>query len=154
MAPRADDPTATTPVVHSSTAEAADTATSGKQRVISLSEVAKHNNRQDAWLVVHGRVVDVTQFAKRHPGGDIILLGAGLDATILFESYHVRRVDLAMLNKYQIGVLDTSVSQEVANGESAASSYYNWDSEFYPTMQKRVVERLDKLGYQRRGGLL
>ena len=35
------------------------------------------------------QVYDVTEFVSRHPGGvDQIMLGAGRDATQLFESYH------------------------------------------------------------------
>ena len=41
-------------------------------------EVAKHNSRGDAWLIVGGKVLDVTTWLDQHPGGDTVLLdGAG-----------------------------------------------------------------------------
>ena len=39
--------------------------------------------------MVSVQVYDVSGFIERHPGGaDQLLLGAGRDVTILFESYH------------------------------------------------------------------
>ena len=35
------------------------------------------------------QVYDVSSFIEKHPGGvDQLLLGAGRDVTVLFESYH------------------------------------------------------------------
>ena len=39
----------------------------------SLSEVAKHASKKDLWLVVKGKVYDVTAFSKSHPGGPELL---------------------------------------------------------------------------------
>lgn len=44
-------------------------------------EVAKHNQRGDAWIVVKNRVFDITEYVDEHPGGDEILNDAGGDAT-------------------------------------------------------------------------
>jgi cytochrome-b5 reductase len=49
------------------------------------SEVAKHNKEEDLWIIIHGKVYDVTNYDK-HPGGiDVILDYAGIDATVAFE---------------------------------------------------------------------
>ncbi len=53
---------------------------------ISLSEVAEHNLRDDCWLVIHGKVYDVTDWIPIHPGGDAILEGCGKDASTLYET--------------------------------------------------------------------
>lgn len=42
-------------------------------QVIPLSEVAKHNKDGDAWTVVHGKVLDISEFLPRHPGGKAVL---------------------------------------------------------------------------------
>jgi predicted heme/steroid binding protein len=56
------------------------------EKVYTLDEVAKHNTREDCWIVLHYKVYDVTRFIPEHPGGDAILEGCGKDATELFES--------------------------------------------------------------------
>jgi hypothetical protein len=36
---------------------------------ISTQEIAKHAYENDIWIVVNGKVYDVTKFAPDHPGG-------------------------------------------------------------------------------------
>jgi L-lactate dehydrogenase (cytochrome) len=36
---------------------------------ISAVEVAKHSSLDDCWIVVNGKVYDLTKFAPNHPGG-------------------------------------------------------------------------------------
>lgn len=38
-------------------------------RVISSTELAKHNKANDAWVLVDGKIFDVTKFLSDHPGG-------------------------------------------------------------------------------------
>ena len=37
---------------------------------ISTSEISKHAKPGDCWVVVNGKVYDLTNFAPNHPGGD------------------------------------------------------------------------------------
>ncbi|KAH8681497.1 cytochrome b2 [Xylariales sp. PMI_506] len=56
---------------------------------LSGVEVAKHDSKDDCWVVVHGKVYDVTEFLPEHPGGaKIILKYAGKDATEEFDPIH------------------------------------------------------------------
>jgi cytochrome b involved in lipid metabolism len=36
---------------------------------ISVSEIDKHATADDCWIVVNGKVYDLTTFAPEHPGG-------------------------------------------------------------------------------------
>ncbi|RYR47272.1 hypothetical protein Ahy_A07g033220 isoform H [Arachis hypogaea] len=56
---------------------------------ISLEELSKHNKIEDLWISIHGKIYNVTNWAKHHPGGDLPLLNlAGQDATDAFLAYH------------------------------------------------------------------
>lgn len=52
---------------------------------IGMDELAKHGNAQNCWLLIHGKVYDVTQYIAVHPGRMSITQGCGKDATSLFE---------------------------------------------------------------------
>ncbi|KAF9476377.1 fumarate reductase [Pholiota conissans] len=59
----------------------------------TLAEVAKHNKKDDVWVVIDGQVLDVTSFLPDHPGGEkAILLYAGRDATEEFNMLHDPKV--------------------------------------------------------------
>lgn len=52
---------------------------------LSREEVAKHSTADDAWMILHGAVFDVTSFLRYHPGGvDIMLPYLGKDGTAAF----------------------------------------------------------------------
>jgi len=133
-------------------------ATVLKPKTISKSELASHNTPSSAWCAIHSQdsdgkyiktsenshlVLDITSFASRHPGGDLILLAAGKDASVLFETYHPRGVPSALVNKLQIGVMD----------KGSYDSFYSWDSDFYNVLRTRVVQRLEERGLSRRGSI-
>jgi cytochrome b involved in lipid metabolism len=42
-------------------------------KTYTTSEVAKHDTRNDCWLILSNGIYDVTPFISRHPGGDKIL---------------------------------------------------------------------------------
>ncbi|KIK70452.1 hypothetical protein GYMLUDRAFT_273869 [Collybiopsis luxurians FD-317 M1] len=57
--------------------------------MLSGKEVAQHNSRESCWIIVHGKVYDVTEFLDDHPGGSrIILKYAGKDATQEYDPIH------------------------------------------------------------------
>jgi len=64
-----------------------------EQKEYTLEEVAKHNKKDDCWVVVNGQVLDATNFLPDHPGGPkAILLYAGRDATEEFNMIHEKTV--------------------------------------------------------------
>uniref|UniRef100_A0A8C4MZM1 Cytochrome b5 n=2 Tax=Equus asinus TaxID=9793 RepID=A0A8C4MZM1_EQUAS len=69
-----------------------------------LEEVAKRNSSKEIWLVIHGRVYDVTRFLNEHPGGEEVLLEqAGADASESFEDVGHSSDAREMLKQYYIG---------------------------------------------------
>jgi len=59
------------------------------EKEYSMDEVAKHNKKEDLWIVVKGIVLDVTNWLDEHPGGPQALFShMGRDATEEFEMLH------------------------------------------------------------------
>ncbi len=54
--------------------------------VYTATEVAKHNKDGDLWLMIGGKVYDVSKFGDEHPGGlDILLESAGIHSFIQYN---------------------------------------------------------------------
>eukprot|EP01059_Diplonema_ambulator_P008084 TRINITY_DN17600_c0_g2_i1.p1 TRINITY_DN17600_c0_g2~~TRINITY_DN17600_c0_g2_i1.p1 ORF type:complete len:780 (+),score=335.13 TRINITY_DN17600_c0_g2_i1:45-2384(+) len=65
---------------------ASGTLSAGK---ISYQEVKEHNTNNDCWMIICGKVYDLTSFANEHPGGAAVVTEqAGLDATEPFLHAH------------------------------------------------------------------
>eukprot|EP01080_Neovahlkampfia_damariscottae_P010159 gene10159-2579_t len=55
----------------------------------SVEEVSKHTSENDCWVIVNGKVLNVTKFLDEHPGGkDSIMMFAGKDASEEFNMIH------------------------------------------------------------------
>lgn len=73
----------------------------------TLEDVEQHNKLGDGWMIINKKVYDVSEF--NHPGGNIIKLGFGKDATDIFYNKNIRHSGRAknLLKKYYIGELKT-----------------------------------------------
>ena len=82
---------------------------SASPRVLDASEIVLRNSdEQGWWLVIDGRVYDVSTFVHLHPGGDRILRAyCGSDATHVYRAvlHHARPDIEALRSQYQIGVI-------------------------------------------------
>ncbi|XP_027109995.1 cytochrome b5 [Coffea arabica] len=77
------------------------------QKVHTFDEVVQHNKTKDCWLIIDGKVYDVTPFMEEHPGGDEVLLSAtGKDATNDFEDVGHSDSARDMMDQYYIGEID------------------------------------------------
>jgi len=80
---------------------------------VKLSEVAKHNTRNDCWVVLMGKVYDLTAFLDKHPGGPHpILSWAGRDATKMWKLIH----QLAWIDRYKEAICLGPVAPEDPEG--------------------------------------
>ncbi|MBL7022211.1 cytochrome b5 domain-containing protein [Patescibacteria group bacterium] len=52
----------------------------------TMNEVSLHNSKDSCWLLLNGKVYDVTPMIDGHGGGDAILEGCGTNATELYET--------------------------------------------------------------------
>lgn len=81
---------------------------------LSVKDVAKHSTRDDCWLIIEEKAYDLTSWIDKHPGGDIMLSYAGLDATDVFEAFHDEN-SYKLLKGFYIGdVKDVVVSPSLA----------------------------------------
>ena len=74
----------------------------------SMNEVIKHNTKKDCWIVVNGKVYDITKFIEEdlHPGGNYILISkAGEDVTQAINDIGHSKEAFDMMNIYYIGDL-------------------------------------------------
>lgn len=73
--------------------------------MFTWDEIRKHTTVDSCWLVVKGRVYDVTHFLTLHPAGEkSILKNSGKDATEHFN-FHSKKAH-ALWKNYEIGVLE------------------------------------------------
>ncbi|XP_053951970.1 uncharacterized protein LOC129237424 isoform X2 [Anastrepha obliqua] len=73
-------------------------------KTYTLDAVKQHNTPDDLWIVIDGKVYDVTKFRNEHPGGEETLDEvAGRDATREFVDVGHSQEARQMLTKYYIG---------------------------------------------------
>ncbi len=83
---------------------------------LTPEEIAKHNSENDCWIIVEGKVYDVTSYINYHPGGkDAILPYCGKDATAAFVGKPHSTFAYQLLSNYYIGDLNGSVTGEPTN---------------------------------------
>jgi len=57
-----------------------------KKSSFSMSDVAKHNNENDCWIVIDGKVYDVTSYIESHPGGKVMANFCGQNGSLAFAT--------------------------------------------------------------------
>jgi cytochrome b involved in lipid metabolism len=73
-------------------------------RKISWNEIRKRG-----YIVIHGKVYDITRFLEEHPGGEEILEeNRGKDASEIFDTVGHSGYALSLMKNYEIGEIDLS----------------------------------------------
>ncbi|XP_058086080.1 cytochrome b5-like [Magnolia sinica] len=97
-------------------------------KIYVFEDVSKHNQIKDCWLIIHGKVYDVTPFMEDHPGGAEVLLAAtGKDAKSDFEDVGHSESAKEMMDTYYIGEIDVSTIQAKRNYLPPGTAAYNPD---------------------------
>jgi|694.fasta_scaffold139924_1 fatty acid desaturase len=108
----------------------------------NLNNSKNYKQKDELWLI-NGKYYDLTTFIHRHPGGNhSILLGKGIDCSILFEQYHIlndnHKKILKLFEVYYYNekdIQDNNDSNEIEDGEN-----------FYEDIRKMVQEYVLKNG--------
>uniref|UniRef100_A0A5B7AX38 Cytochrome b5 heme-binding domain-containing protein n=1 Tax=Davidia involucrata TaxID=16924 RepID=A0A5B7AX38_DAVIN len=78
-------------------------------KLFTMQEASQHNTKEDCWIVIDGKVYDVSSYLDEHPGGDDVVLAAtGIDATDEFEDAGHSKSARELLESFCIGELDPS----------------------------------------------
>ncbi len=115
-----------------------------------MEELAQHDGRDGTtWVEIRGEVYDVTAFMSKHPGGNVLKLGAGRRSTILFEAYHPgvsHERALRVLKRQATHVGTLPPEEQEPYGDPA----------FFETVRTRVDALLKErgLGYHSRSWLI
>ncbi|KAJ4766259.1 Cytochrome b5 [Rhynchospora pubera] len=97
-------------------------------KVFTLAEVKEHNHAKDCWLVIGGKVYDVTKFLEDHPGGDDVLISStGKDATDDFEDVGHSTTARSMMDEYYVGDIDASTIPAKVKYTPPKQPHYNQD---------------------------
>ncbi|KIX09415.1 uncharacterized protein Z518_00495 [Rhinocladiella mackenziei CBS 650.93] len=77
-----------------------------KKAIYSRERVSKQRGSDDVWIIVHGKVYDITNYLDHHPGGGKILKEvSGQDATSAFEDVGHSDDARDLLARFHIGEL-------------------------------------------------
>jgi cytochrome b involved in lipid metabolism len=106
------------------------------QGTVTAAELAEHNTEDDCWLLIHGTVYDLTEYAPKHPGGARVITDlAGTDASAEYDLEHpvslLTTIPETIVGTYVGGSL--SVSNEDDDGEGSDDNVGEETVIFTPT---------------------
>ncbi|KAH7415610.1 hypothetical protein KP509_14G053700 [Ceratopteris richardii] len=111
-------------------------------KIVAYTELAEHATSEDCWILISGKVYDVTKFLDEHPGGDDVILSAtGKDATDDFEDVGHSKTARDMLTSYYIGDIDPSTVTKKRIQKFTVEPVYEQDKskEFYIRILQFIV---------------
>jgi len=125
----------------------------GKNINLSLIEISKHNNAQSCWMVISGKVYDLTGFLNRHPGqASAILPNCGKDGTNAYATKGGKGSDHSsyaknLLVSYYIGDVNQQVAETVVNQVNLANpAVVNSENEVENEIENKTrIENVDLL---------
>ncbi|KAJ9477436.1 Cytochrome b5 [Pseudozyma hubeiensis] len=99
---------------------------------ITMEELKKHDSSDDLWLLIDGKVYNVSKFMDEHPGGDEVLITeAGKDATEAFEDVGHSEDARALLGPMLVGELEGG-TQKIKTNSGAVTNENNTNVNSHP----------------------
>lgn len=100
------------------------------QIALTVEEVKKHNSQNDCWMIISGKIYDLTSYLNIHPGGAYTILPyCGADGTEAFatkdrgQSHSSNAADL--LNNFYIGNLGGQANLQTIQNTGNTNNVYN-----------------------------
>jgi len=105
-------------------AASTDSSSSSSGKILTIQEVASHNNANDCWMIISGKIYDFTSYLPQHLGGAGTMLPyCGKDATTAFATKD--KNPARPHSSYAQGLFDQyfigSIGQKVASSSALAS---------------------------------
>ena len=98
-------------------------------KIISEAELNKHNNSENLWLVIDGKVYNLTDYQNDHPGSDTILHDvAGTDATDDFHDVGHSKDAIEKMKEFEIGLYNKQCNKKETKKNLNDSSLNNNNS--------------------------
>ncbi|XP_065057576.1 cytochrome b5 reductase 4-like [Rhopilema esculentum] len=86
---------------------------SGVIKEVTMEELKKHNKVDDCWMLLRGKVYNVTAYMEFHPGGiPELMRAAGQDGTEFFDEVHKWVNIESMLSKCFIGPIEDNAASK------------------------------------------
>ncbi|KLO07506.1 cytochrome b5 [Schizopora paradoxa] len=83
-------------------------------KIVTLAELQENSKREKLYILLHGKVYNVTNFIDEHPGGDeVVLAEAGKDATEAFEDVGHSDEARGLLKDMFVGDFETGAAETI-----------------------------------------
>ncbi|GAC96951.1 hypothetical protein PHSY_004535 [Pseudozyma hubeiensis SY62] len=130
------------PVTHPTVtlAKMSDTENKSDAKKITMEELKKHDSSDDLWLLIDGKVYNVSKFMDEHPGGDEVLITeAGKDATEAFEDVGHSEDARALLGPMLVGELEGGTQKiKTTSGAVTNENNTNVNSQHAKRQRQRI----------------
>ncbi|KAF2129726.1 cytochrome b5 [Dothidotthia symphoricarpi CBS 119687] len=84
--------------------------------MITTTQLAQHNDPQDLWIAVHGKVYNLNPFANTHPGGvEVLHEHAGSDGSEAYDYAGHSYNALLALRRFEVGTLEGYAGESLVN---------------------------------------
>jgi len=103
-----------------------------EEKTYTIDEIKKHNNSESLWTYYKGKVYDITDFIKKHPGGNIIMKSGGNNVEDIWKNFNVswhmnNNSVIKKLDKYYIGDLKENYDDHSTVFDNLSKEYLNFE---------------------------